>query len=199
MITNSLFRSALVVTAAMTGLAMTGLTLSGCSTQPAAPVNVESLQVISATVESVDVQKRLVSLRGPQGNAATVEVPAAVRNLAQVKVGDQLMVRYYQSVGAAIKPKGTGTNVTVQDTSGVVAAAGSKPGAAVGTITNTTVVVQSVDKKTHTVMINGMDGRPRAVQVKDPAAQKFAATLKKGDEVDLTYTEALAVSIEEIK
>ena len=31
----------------------------------------------------------------------------------------------------------------------------------------------------------------RTVDVKDPKAQKFIGTLKKGDEVELTYTEAL--------
>ena len=34
----------------------------------------------------------------------------------------------------------------------------------------------------------------RTVDVKDPKAQKFIGTLKKGDEVELTYTEALAVT-----
>jgi hypothetical protein len=37
------------------------------------------------------------------------------------------------------------------------------------------------------------------VPVIDPAAQKFVATLKQGDLVDLTFTEALAVSVEAAK
>jgi hypothetical protein len=36
----------------------------------------------------------------------------------------------------------------------------------------------------------------RTVDVKDPKAQKFISTLKKGDQVQLTYVEALAVTVE---
>jgi hypothetical protein len=46
------------------------------------------------------------------------------------------------------------------------------------------------------VTFTGPDGYARVLPVKDPAAKKFVATLKEGDQVDLTYTEALAVSVE---
>ena len=36
----------------------------------------------------------------------------------------------------------------------------------------------------------------RTVDVKDPKAQQFIGGLKKGDHVELTYTEALAVTLE---
>ena len=36
----------------------------------------------------------------------------------------------------------------------------------------------------------------RTAEVLDPEMQSFLRTLKVGDEVDLTYTEALAVSVE---
>jgi hypothetical protein len=36
----------------------------------------------------------------------------------------------------------------------------------------------------------------RTVDVVDPRATQFISTLKKGDEVELTYTEALAVTVQ---
>ena len=42
----------------------------------------------------------------------------------------------------------------------------------------------------------GPGGLVRTVEVKDPNAQKFISKLKKGDHVELTYSEALAVSVE---
>jgi hypothetical protein len=181
-------------------IAMTGL-LSGCAaTKPAEPVTVENVVAVSATVEAVDVEKRLLSLRAPDGKGSTIEVPAEVRNLAQVKVGDQLVVRYYESIGAAMKPKGTAASSTVEQAAGLARAEpGAKPGASVGSVSTMTVVIQSVDKKSHTVMFSGPDGFVRVVPVKDPAAQKFVDTLKEGDEVELTYTEALAISVEAAK
>ena len=187
---------------ALAGVAIIAAVTAGCQTKPADPVTVENTETISATVTAVDHKKRLLSLRGPDGGTATIEVPSDVRNLAQVKVGDQLVVRYYESLGAALRPKGAPPvepgSVDQAATAGR-APAGSKPAAAVGSVTASTVVIQSVDKKSNTVTFLGQDGLVRVVPVKDPAAQKFIATLKQGDQVDLTYTEALAVSVEPAK
>jgi hypothetical protein len=58
------------------------------------------------------------------------------------------------------------------------------------------VVIESVDNKTHSVTFTGPSGLSRTVDVVDPKAQKFISELKKGDEVELTYVEALAVTVE---
>jgi hypothetical protein len=166
--------------------------------KPPPSYNSESVQSISATVESIDLAKRLVVLKGPKGRTETVEVSQAVRNLAQVKVGDSVVVKYYASIAAVIVPKGAATDLT--NSSGVTRAAeGAKPGVAVGNIVVATVVIQAVDKESHTVVFSGSDGLVRNVEVTDPDAQKFVATLKKGDQVEVTFGEALAVSVEEAK
>ena len=55
-----------------------------------------------ATVETVDQQTRTVLLRGPTGALLTVHAGPEVRNLPQVKPGDQVVVRYAESVAARI-------------------------------------------------------------------------------------------------
>ncbi len=178
--------------------AIAGLAAGAGTARAADPVNVENLQTITATVEAIDLKTRMVTLRGPEGRTETINVPPEARNLAQVKVGDKLVVKYYQSVGAALKPKGTAAAPGAADAAVAAARAepGAKPAGVVGGTVSATVTVESVDQKTSTVTFKGPEGQVRHVQVKDPAAQKFAATLKKGDQVDLTYTEALAVSVE---
>jgi hypothetical protein len=176
--------------------------VAGWTAKAAEPVVVENLQSITATVEAIDVNKRLVTLRGPEGRTETIEVPPEARNLAQVKVGDKLVVKYYQSVGASLTPKAYAATTSGNATTAVAgarAAPGAKPAGVVGGTVSATVTIQSVDSKTNTVSFTGPEGMVRNVQVKDPAAQKFVATLKKGDLVDLTYTEALAVSVEAAK
>lgn len=183
-------------------LCLAAVTFSvSCTSQPADPVTVENLETVSATVTAIDLKKRLVSLKSADGGSTTIEVPEEVRNLAQMKVGDEVVVRYYNSIGAAVRPKGTPTDLTAVDEAAVLGRAepGAKPGGGVGAVTSTTVAIQSVDKTHHTVTFSGPDGYVRVVQVKDPAAQKFIATLKSGDLVDLTFTEALAVSVEAAK
>ena len=173
--------------------------LAGCGeSKPPAPASVENLQTLSATVEAIDVDNRLVSLKGPEGQIATIEVSPEVRNLEQVKVGDKLNVKYRESLAAAITPKGTSPTLgdVDQSASAVRAAPGDKPGGAAGREVTTTIVIQSVDAKNHSVTFSGPDGLVRSVQAQKPEMQKFVETLKQGDEVELKYTEALAVSVE---
>jgi hypothetical protein len=177
-------------------IAFAALSMAGTSTA-AEPLNIEDVETMSATVDAIDVEKRLVSLRGPEGTG-TYEVSPDVRNLAQVEVGDTLVVRYYRSMAAEIKPKGASTTLNAVDksASGATAQPGSKPGGLVRSTVTTTVTIQSVDKKNKSVMFSGPDGLVRSVTAQRPEGQKFVSTLKKGDQVEMTYTEALAVSIE---
>jgi prolyl oligopeptidase PreP (S9A serine peptidase family) len=162
------------------------------------PVKVENKQRLQATVTAIDLEKRLVSLKADNGNETTIEVSPEVTNLPQVKAGDKVVVDYYQGLGAAFKKKGESQTVGKLDRTDAVARAapGEKPGAAVGTTVTTTVVIDAVDKAKNTVSFTGPKGNKRTVDVKDPSAQKFISQLKKGDEVELTYTEALAVSVQ---
>jgi hypothetical protein len=173
--------------------------LAACASKPPPePVKVENTESISATVESIDLPKRLVSLRAPNGEKATVEVSPEVRNLEQVRAGDKVVVRYYEALAATFKKRGESTTIGRVDQKDAVARAepGQKPGAAVGTAVSTTVVIEAVDRDRNTVSFTGPAGLLRTVNVVDPSAQKFISGLKKGDEVEITYTEALAISVE---
>jgi hypothetical protein len=181
----------------MLSLAAIALLVS-CATEPADPITVENSETISATIIAIDTKKRLLSLKNTDGGNTTIEVPKEVRNLEQVKVGDQVVVRYYKSIGAAVRPKGASTDLGGINEEAVLGRAepGAKPGAGIGSVTTTSVAIQSVDKTNNIVTFAGPDGFVRTVQVKDPEAKKFIATLKKGDVVDLTFAEALAISVE---
>jgi hypothetical protein len=173
------------------------LTAAAVSAQPAEPVKVERTDTLSATVESIDLDKRLVGLRAGD-RSTTVQVSPEVRNLGQVKVGDQVVVEYYQGLAAEFKKKGESQTVGAVDavTGTARTPDGAPPGAAVGNLVTTTVVIEAVDRSANSVTFTGPAGKTRTVNVKDPKAQKFISTLKKGDEVELTYTEALAVTLE---
>jgi hypothetical protein len=173
--------------------------LAACTSAPPDPASIESVEEVSATVQSIDVEKRLVTLRDKEGETVTVQVSPEVRNLAQVKAGDQVVVRYYEALAAELRSRGDGSGSTaapVRDTAMSRAAEGARPAALVGEETRQTVRITSVDKKNHIVSFYGSDGLSRAVPVRTPQGQEFIAKLKPGDEVELTYTEALAVSVE---
>lgn len=161
------------------------------------PLTVENTEKLTATVESVDQANRLITLKAENGLSQTVEVGPEVRNLPQVKAGDKVVVRYYEGLAAQLKKKGEAPPASYVESAAMAATApaGKKPGGVVGSTVNSTVVIEAVDRTAHTVTFHGKDGT-HTVAVRKPEAQQFVAGLKKGDEVDITYTQALAVSVE---
>jgi len=178
------------------------LLLSACATKPPEPVKIENTEEVSATVESIDMSTRMVALRSPDGRQVTVQVDPAVRNLAQVKAGDRVVARYHQALAAELRKRGDGSGETtapVFESTVDRAAPGAKPAASAGRKVSRTVRITSVDNENHVVSFYGSDGLARSVPVRTPQGQEFASKLKAGDEVELTYTEAVAVSVEPAK
>jgi hypothetical protein len=156
----------------------------------------EHHQVVTlrAKVVGVDQDKRTVTLRGHDGRTETYEVDESVKNFPQIHKGDELVVKYYRSVAVRLKEPSE-AEPSISTVSGLgTAAPGQKP-AAVGAQTITiTAKVQKVDKKKQIVTLKGPRGKVVDVEVQDPSRLE---KVKKGDLVEITYTEALAISVEE--
>src|SRR5262249_37836726 len=63
---------------------------SGTATSPGQVTQIDTVQA-TATVVDVDSRRRRVSLRGPDGVVETFRVGQDVRNLAQMRRGDQVV------------------------------------------------------------------------------------------------------------
>jgi hypothetical protein len=177
--------------------------MAGCATtggEPPQPVKIENTEEVRATVEAVDPVTRMMSLKGPDGNVVTVQVDKEVRNLPQVKVGDHVVVRYYEALGAELKSRaGTSTSATADPEAAVTvgrAEEGQRPAGVVTAQTSTVVKIKDVDTKNNVVSFYGEDGLLRAFPVQTDQGKAFIKKLKPGDEVGVTYVEALAVSVE---
>jgi hypothetical protein len=177
------------------------LLLAACAKEPA-PVTIEGTEEVSATVEAIDVNTRMVVLRESDGTEFALVVDPEVRNLDQVKVGDRVVTRYRESLGAQLRKRGDGsgdTQAPAVSTTAARAADGAKPSVTASTQTSQTVRITNVDAKNHIVSFYGSDGLARVLPVRSPQGQEFIAGLKPGDEVELTYTEAVAMSVEPAK
>jgi hypothetical protein len=60
------------------------------------------VQELTARVEDIDYDSRLVTLRGPSGQIRKVRVGPEVKNLEAVKKGDQVLVRHTEAVAIAV-------------------------------------------------------------------------------------------------
>jgi hypothetical protein len=185
-----------IVAATSVGALCSFVVSAVCAQQPD-PIQAAKVETLSATVESIDMSKRLVELRSGD-KVTTVQVPPEAQNLSQVKVGDEVVVKYYEGLGAQFKKKGESKTVGHVDVHKETTRAGpgAKPGGMVANTVTTTVVIEAVDRPSNSVTFTGPSGMSRTVEVTDPSAQQFISTLKTGDEVEITYTEALALTVE---
>jgi hypothetical protein len=183
------------------GAAAFALLLTACAKEPA-PASIEATEEVTATVEAIDVNTRMVVLKASDGAEFALVVGPEVRNLEQVKVGDRVVTRYRESLGAELVRRGDGTGGTESpsvSTTAARAADGAMPSVTSSTQTRQTVRITNVDKKNNIVSFYGSDGLARVLPVHTPQGQQFIADLKAGDEVELTYTEAVAMSVEPAK
>ncbi|HYR37468.1 MAG TPA: hypothetical protein VEQ87_24475 [Burkholderiales bacterium] len=143
------------------------------------------------TVVSVDQAKRTVTVRGPKGGVATLNVPPEAQNLDKVKAGDRFRVKYIEAVAVGI---GTGGEPAANDQREVkVAPKGGTPGGLVVRTQKRSVVVDAVDYTNRYIAVRGTSGTTLALKVADgvPLEQ-----LSAGDRISVVHTEALAVELE---
>ena len=156
----------------------------------------EKVEEVSATVEAVDQASRLLTVKGDDGSSASFVVGPEVKNFPQIRVGDKVVISYYRGIAAELQPKGTPLSKKVNQLDvAATAQPGAKPGASAGTATHATVVIEKVDSVANTVTFKRPDGTSRTLEVKSPEGQNFIAKLKKGDQVEVLYIEAVAVEV----
>ena len=148
---------------------------------------------VTATVQAVDLEKRIVTLKGPEGKVFDVKVGPEARNLPQVKPGDIVVAKYAESVAVELKKGGLGIRSKESQTATSRAPLGAKPAGAVATETTIVANVTKVDPKSNVVTLEGPSGKTVNVKVKDPAIMK---EIKVGEQVEMVITEALAIAVE---
>jgi Cu/Ag efflux protein CusF len=147
---------------------------------------------VTAKIESVDQAKRTITLKDAQGRVSVMNVGPEVKNFAQVKAGDELVLKHAMAVAVELKKGSAGREKTVTTVPPQAAPAGGKPGVATATQTVIVANVQSVDAARSTVVLEGPGGRYLPVKVKDPAVMK---EIKAGDSVEVTYIEATVLEV----
>jgi hypothetical protein len=146
----------------------------------------------TAKVVAINHVKRTVTLVGPMGKIVSLTVGPEVKNLDQVHRGDKLVIKYLEAVSVSLDTQVGGRSKTVTTSAPVTAPAGDKPAMAQARQTVIVAAVDKVDTATNHILVEGPGGRYVEVKVKDPAIMK---TVKAGDRIKLTYTEAVVVGV----
>ena len=147
---------------------------------------------VSAKVVAIDKDKRLVTLQGPLGNQFRVVAGKEVRNFDQIKAGDELVVTHVEALTLELKKGGDGIRERVESQGAARAPAGARPGMAEVNRVSVVANVVAVNARTQTVTLRGVE---HTVDLRVPDKNQFKA-IKVGDQVQATYAEAVAVSME---
>jgi type IV pilus biogenesis protein CpaD/CtpE len=164
-----------------------------------ASVDTQQTTTINAVVETVDPVTRQILLRGDGGSQAgalvTMVVSPLVQRLNEIHSGDHVIATYYQALAAQVvnvtspdNPPFAGVAVGRNDTA-------ARPGGEVTRVRQGRVTITAIDPANGTVSFVGPGGIVRTVAPKNPDVQAFVRRLRVGEQVDIVYEEALAISI----
>jgi len=151
---------------------------------------------ITATVEAIDYDKRTVDLKGPKGNVVTLKVGPEVKNFNQVKTGDRVTARYFESTAIMVR-KPNEPPFAEQQSAVQVAPKGAKPGGVAVETSEMTALVDDINYKTRTVTLRGPQQKTVTLKV-DKSVKRFNE-VKKGDEIVVRRTEAMAIDVKPAK
>jgi Cu/Ag efflux protein CusF len=149
---------------------------------------------VTATVEGVERASRQVTLKNEDGTYEVLSVSPAVKRFDSLKVGDKVKVVYYENVNVRLKEPGEKDIDT--STAAVTPAAGAKPTGTVAAQRAITATITAIDQKVPSITFTGPNGWTYSSRVEDKNA---LAKVKVGDKVDITWTNAALMSIDDVK
>jgi hypothetical protein len=181
-----------------------GAALVGCSTWSQPPPRPlagpppsgtlgETTVTERATVKKLDLQERMLTLERADGTQITFRVSEDVRNLPQVRVGDVVTATFYESISYAVKAPNEGTLGTTVNEQNKRAEPEQKSSMSGSRTTIVTSRIAKIDKLAGTVTIQAAGGDTLTVKARDP---KNLDRIAVGDLVDMTLTEAVAISVD---
>ncbi|SAL59418.1 hypothetical protein AWB68_02986 [Caballeronia choica] len=160
-------------------------------TKGAESATVTGTKTVTAKVVAIDATTRTVTLKDKKGRVVEVQVGEEARNFDQLKIGDVVTTEYRESMSLSLT-KASGPRSASERTIEQRSAPGAKPGGTIGREVTIMADVVAVNPKTETVTLKGPQGNTVEVIVQDPEQMK---NIRKGDQVQVVYTEAVAISV----
>ncbi len=150
---------------------------------------------VTAVVEAIDHETRVVTVRKPDGEAITFTASEEARNLAQVSIGDVLIAQYRETVtidvvaGDGIEPEAAGAAALARTEEGEM------PGVAAMDATVVISTVEEINVEANTFKLKGPDGVVTEYVARNPENLKRSEV---GDLVVTTVTAAIAITVEKV-
>lgn len=151
----------------------------------------EGIQV-QGKIKSVDKKTRNVVVVGAAGNELHMALGDEVKNFDQIRVGDLVTLTYIEALVLELRKLETkALRERIESEQAVRAKPGEKPAAAVERTVRVIADVVAVNPKAKTVTLRGPK---RTVELAVNDVERFKE-IKVGDQVEATYTEAVAIEV----
>ncbi len=147
-------------------------------------------KTLTASVEAIDTTNRSVTVKKPDGTYEEFYVPEGMKKFDTLKIGDKVTARYYENVVLTVQRPGEKAKDSTN-----AAVTRSKEGTA-GTLAHQrtiTATIQAIDLKVPSITFTGPNNWKYSTRVQDLDALK---QVKVGDKVDITWTEAMILSLD---
>jgi hypothetical protein len=191
-----ILKKSLLATAVTSFVASFGLVVASAAFAQAPakmlPLAAEAV-ILTATVDSVDIQKRIVTLKDASGNLAQMNVSKKINDLDKVKKGDVFVVEHAQAIaiGLVAAPKDAKPGVSGVRSVVIAGKGSAKPFEETTDTVFATVKITAIDAKTRVVTFTLPSGEKQKVKV-DPSVlglEKF----KVGDDVIVEFIDDTAI------
>jgi hypothetical protein len=150
-------------------------------------------KTMTATVEAIEASAREVTVKKPDGTYEVFYVPAGVKRFDTLKIGDKVTAKYYENMVLQVKAPGS---KDVDTSAGAVTRSKESAAGTVAHQRTITATITAIDQKLPSITFTGPNGWKYSTRVEDKAA---LAKVKVGDKVDITWTEAMILSLDEGK
>lgn len=149
--------------------------------------------IVTAQVEAINHETREVTLRGPEGRAVSFVASEDARNLPQVQVGDIVIAEYVQSMTIEVF-----ANDGNEPSAGELMVAGRSEEGEMPALTAidaivVTATLEEINLENNTFKLKGPSGEIKEYEARVP---ENLTKVVVGDLVVITYTEAVAISVE---
>ena len=144
---------------------------------------------VKGTVEAIDHSNRILTVKMEDGEFENLNIPKGAERFDEVKVGDTVQVRHYDNVTIRVKEAG---EADVNEAEIGAAASDGAPGGHIAAQRRMTVTVTEIDLEKGVATVEGPNGYKYSRRIED---KKAAKNIKVGDKIDMTWTEAVQISV----
>lgn len=145
----------------------------------------------TAEIVAIDKDARLITFEDEDGESETVFAGPEVKRFDELKVGDKVTFRYYESIVSSVRKPGAPAPAPTGDPT-LVRGTGAKPSATLSQQMSATVTLTEIDDKVPSVTVKTENGRTMSFKIAD---KKNLQGVKVGDKVDITYTVAVIITV----